>query len=666
MMLTLAAIAALPFAGRAQKDPPFPITPIAHVIVVFGENRSFDHVFATYRPKKGQTIHNLLSEGIVNEDGSPGEHYDLSYQYSATDKDVYRINPGGKQLYAHVPPPFTKGAHSPTNDWPAPFATVTAAQDHEPALPTCPIEPCPEGEDYYRYLTTGATGLPEKKGQDPPESVLDTRIASYDSLPSGVFQLTSPNLSYDSYTGDPVHRFYQMWQQTDCGKDHPAPEPGSPDPSKAHAADADPSGCFSDLFPWVEVTIGAGSNGKKFPSPFTTGSTGEGGIAMEFYNVHAGDAPYLKSLADRYTLSDNMHQGVMGGTGANHIMFGYADAMWYSDGFGNPATPPLNQIEDPNPVPGTNNWYNRDGYKSGSYTNCSDENQPGVKPILKYLEWLKVPSRCEPGHYYLLNNYNPGYTGTGALYSGFTTFTIPPTSQRHIGDVLGKAGLSYTFYGGDWDLYLTDPVAQNPYDAYCNICNPFQYATDIMTDPNARAAHIKDTSAFFVEVRSEKTLPAVSIIQPSEFVDGHPASSKLDLWEGFVKNIITSVQANKKVWNSTAIFLIFDEGGGYYDSGYIQPVDFFGDGTRMPCLIVSPYSEGGKVYHAYADHVSIIKFIERNWNLPKITPETSKHSRDWFPNPATAPDNPYVPTNRPAIDDLFGAFDFSKNPGADE
>ena len=46
------------------------------------------------------------------------------------------------------------------------------------------------------------------------------------------------------------------------------------------------------------------------------------------------NVPYLKMLADTYTLSDNMHQGVMGGTGANHIMLGYADAMWYSDGNG--------------------------------------------------------------------------------------------------------------------------------------------------------------------------------------------------------------------------------------------------------------------------------------------------------------------------------------------
>jgi len=83
-------------------------------------------------------------------------------------------------------------------------------------------------------------------------------------------------------------------------------------------------------------------------------------------------------------------------------------------------------------------------------------------------------------------------------------------------------------------------------------------------------------------------------------------------------------------------------------------LDFFGDGTRVPLLIVSPYSEGGIVNHGYADHVSIIKFIERNWRLKPIT----ARSRDNFPNPTVASDDPYVPLNSPAISDLWDAFRF--------
>jgi phospholipase C len=61
-------------------------TPIKHVIIIIGENWSFDSIFATYQPKSGQTVRNLLSEGIVKPDGTPGASYSKSVQSSATDK----------------------------------------------------------------------------------------------------------------------------------------------------------------------------------------------------------------------------------------------------------------------------------------------------------------------------------------------------------------------------------------------------------------------------------------------------------------------------------------------------------------------------------------------------------------------------------------------------
>ena len=56
-------------------------SPIKHVIIIVGENRSFDHVYATYKPKKGETVLNLLSEGIVNADGTPGPHFARGHQF---------------------------------------------------------------------------------------------------------------------------------------------------------------------------------------------------------------------------------------------------------------------------------------------------------------------------------------------------------------------------------------------------------------------------------------------------------------------------------------------------------------------------------------------------------------------------------------------------------
>lgn len=85
------------------------------------------------------------------------------------------------------------------------------------------------------------------------------------------------------------------------------------------------------------------------------------------------------------------------------------------------------------------------------------------------------------------------------------------------------------------------------------------------------------------------------------------------------------------------------------DFGYIQPLDFFGDGPRIPLIVVSPFSRGGHISHTYTEHVSILKFIERNWKLKPLT----NRSRDNFPNPVVDDDDPYVPINSPALGDLF-------------
>ena len=74
-------------------------------------------------------------------------------------------------------------------------------------------------------------------------------------------------------------------------------------------------------------------------------------------------------------------------------------------------------------------------------------------------------------------------------------------------------------------------------------------------------------------------------------------------------------QANPAIWSKTAILVTTDEGGGYYDSGYIQILDFFGDGTRIPLIAISPFAKRGYVDHTYYDHASVLKFIERNWRL---------------------------------------------------
>ncbi len=601
-------------------------TPIKHVIMIIGENRSFDHVFATYQPKPGQSVNNLLSEGIVLKDGTPGANFRSAAQQQAQDTSTYQIAPTGKTPYATLPPPSTDGSPAASSDEnPPPFRTIQAveqleAQVHDGIAPS-----------QFRLLTTGSSN----QASDVP----DQRILNVNHLPNGPFQITSPHLEYDAYTASPVHRFYQMHQETDC--------------AISHITNANPSGCLNDLFPWVETTIGAGNNGKPQPANFTDETTGEGATSMGFYNMFEGDAPYFKYLADHYSMSDNFHQSIHGGTGANHVAIGTGLADYYSDGEGHIATPPQNQIENPNAQSGTNNWWVQDGYSGGSYSNCSDASAPGVAPVLAYLAALpsKPNPNCAPHAYYLLNNYNPGYNGDGTVNT--STFTIPPSSTPTIGDDLNAHNVSWRYYGAGWDNFVKDPSSDLG-SIYCNICNPFLYSTSIMSKPAQREEHLKDVPNLYEDIKNG-TLPAVSIVKPDGLLDGHPASSKLDLFEAFSQNIVEYVQAHPAIWKDTAILITFDEGGGYWDSGYIQQLDFFGDGTRIPAMVVSPFAPAGRISHSYTDQVSFLKFVEKNWKLPPV----SSVSRDNLPNPNQTSANPYAPINGPAIGDLSDMFDFS-------
>jgi acid phosphatase len=545
-------------------------TPIKHVIVVVGENRTFDNLFATYQPKRGQTIDNLLSKSIVNADGSPGKNFALAAQKIANNFQQYSATPEVIGRYEYLPQPYAAGAFGQRRDVP------------------------------------------------------DARFPA--DMPNGPFPITK-YVSYGAHTGDPVHRFFQMWQQVNGGK--------------------------NDLFVWTAESVGVGPSND--PASFAPGRTYQGAIAMGFYNMARGDAPYFKQLADRYAISDNHHQPVMGGTTANYFALATADVAFYTEA-GKPGMPPKKQIENPDPQPNTNNWYTEDGYRGGTYVQCADATQPGVAGIMKVLKSLPYRAfndgNCAPNTYYMVNNMDPAYNAMGELLKlGDDKFLIPPQTMPHIGDSLSAAGVTWKWYSGGRN------DGKNPDKEYCAMCDTPSFFTSTMTGPDRQK--LQDLSQFYVDVKDAKTFPAVSFIAPYDSLSGHPGYATAPSFDELVKDVIERVQANPELWKDTAIILTFDEGGGYYDSGYVQLIDFFGDGTRIPLIAVSPFAKRGYVDHTYYDHASIIKFINRNWKLSPL----SQRSRDNLPNPKHDQRSPYVPLNRPAIGDLFNLFEF-KNSSA--
>jgi phospholipase C len=151
---------------------------------------------------------------------------------------------------------------------------------------------------------------------------------------NGPFQITK-FVSYadpTSATGDPVHRFFQMWQQTGGDNERLGP------------------------YTWVATTTGQGGD----TAGVTPQHPGQGGELMGFFNMATGYALFFQELAENYALSDNFHQAIMGGTGANFFALATGDGVVYKLN-GQLAVPPSNQIENPDPLPKTANFYTQDG-----------------------------------------------------------------------------------------------------------------------------------------------------------------------------------------------------------------------------------------------------------------------------------------------------------------
>jgi len=560
-------------------------TPIQHVIVIIGENQSLDGLFGGYVPSPGQTIRNLLSEGIVQADGSPGPNFGVAAQAKGSIQTSYSIDPVRAGIYPTLPQPKTIGELDPVT-----------------------------------FQTAG--GLP------------DNRFPA--TLPNGPFQITRyvPYSKADTtvVTGDPVHRFFQMWQQT--GGDN-----------SRH-----------DMFTWVAATTGMGGDTKNV----TPANPAQGGELMGFMNMSTGDAPLFRSLAQAFALSDNYHQSVMGGTGDNFFSMATGDMPYFNQG-GVIAAPPTNQIENPNPMPGTPNFYSQDGYEGGSYVNCSDPAQPGVGSILAFLHAKHIDSKCVPGAYYLVNNYDPGYDLDGGVQPiGPNNYNYPPQNVPTIAAALAQKGVTWKWYTGGRDAadLTTDaavmhlPMALARTEQYNNIGDPLVGSADVMGS-TALKSRLAGLATLFDDI-SKHDLPAVSFVVPKNFDSGHPGYSAPARYEGFLRTVLAQVRADPALWAHTAILVTTDEGGGHFDTGYIQTLDFFGDGPRIPMLVVSAYARRGNVEHTYYDHASVLKFIERNWRMPPL----STRSRDTLPNPVTVAGNPYQPINTPAVGDLMSMFAF--------
>jgi len=180
------------------------------------------------------------------------------------------------------------------------------------------------------------------------------------------------------------------------------------------------------------------------------------------------------------------------------------------------------------------------------------------------------------------------------------------------------------------------------------IWNPLPLFTDVQQDGQLK--NVQPTSNF-LEAAAAGTLPAVSWITPSQTNSEHPPAS-IHEGQAWVTNLVNTVM-NGPDWSSTAIFLSWDDWGGFYDHVVPPQIDGNGYGLRVPTIVISPYARRGFIDNQVLSHDAFLKFIEDDFlGGARLDPKT-----DGRPDP-----RPDVRENASQLGDLVRDFDFNQAP----
>jgi phospholipase C len=210
--------------------------------------------------------------------------------------------------------------------------------------------------------------------------------------------------------------------------------------------------------------------------------------------------------------------------------------------------------------------------------------------------------------------YNHMYWVTGT--EGSPVDSIPPGGFGKlptIFDRLRRAGVSWKFYVQNYDPRITFRSRQNTDRGSQIVWVPLLDYARYLDNPKL-FAHIVDLDQYYRDLRSG-TLPEVAFMAPSGSSE-HPPGS-IQSGQRFVRTLIGELMSST-YWSSSAFMWTYDDWGGWYDHVTPPRVDRFGEGFRVPALLVSPYARRGFVDHTELDHTSILKFIEQNWHLKPL------------------------------------------------
>ena len=253
----------------------------------------------------------------------------------------------------------------------------------------------------------------------------------------------------------------------------------------------------------------------------------------------------------------------------------------------------------------------------------------------------------------------PGLVG-GHVKDGWDGHEGVPPSRR---PVYAWTDLTYLMHRDhvSWGYYVTpgtEPDCRRDGAFVCRqvsqlavtpgIWNPLPSFVTVQQDHQLR--NIRATSTFVHQARTGR-LPAVSWVIPSGRVSEHPPG-RVSAGQSYVTRLVDSVMRGPD-WRSTAIFLAWDDWGGFYDHVRPPHVDANGFGFRVPAMVISPYARRGNVDHQTQTFDAYVKFIEDDFlHGQRLDPRT-----DGRPDP-----RPDVREDNPALGDVARDFDFDRRP----
>ena len=317
---------------------------------------------------------------------------------------------------------------------------------------------------------------------------------------------------------------------------------------------------------------------------------------------------------------------------------------------------------------------------------CS--NTPSAPDVMGYHDWHEIPNYWDyarhfvlqdhmfqsdtswslPSHLYLVSGWSARCTDKGDPLSCHSAVQDPGSPPGEPGNRNGRppdyAWTDLTWllhrYGVSWSYYVAKgnqpdcsddamfcaPVPQNATTP--GIWNPLPWFDTVRKD--GQLSNVRPLADFFEEAEAG-TLPSVSWITPAQAVSDHPPAL-VTAGQAYVTGLINTIMRSPD-WDSTAIFLAWDDWGGFYDHVKPPAVDGQGYGLRVPGLVISPYAKKGYIDHQTLSFDAYLKFIEDDFlHGQRIDPQT-----DGRPDP-----RPDVRENARILGNLASDFDFDQKP----